>query len=62
MADQQPPERASSEPSQARELARLRARLAAVFGDALPDGAGSERANSRSEADYRADRPPHHGG
>lgn len=41
-----------------------RKRLAAVFGDVLPDTTGDERGERSATPDewYRSQRPPHHGG
>lgn len=41
-----------------------RKRLAAVFGDVLPDTTGDERGQDSGKSDdwYRDQRPPHHGG
>lgn len=56
------------EAAAARERARKRARLDAVFGSVLPQTTGDERdepgsrASHRSTTDYLRDRPPHHGG
>jgi hypothetical protein len=59
----------TSVPVSAREAARAeaarRARLAAVFGDVLPETTGDERgpgsSGGRDESWYRDNRPPHHG-
>ncbi|RZS40899.1 hypothetical protein EV193_103214 [Herbihabitans rhizosphaerae] len=46
--------------------ARRRRRLDEVFGDVLPDTTADERGadgpNQDTEAWYRHNRPPHHGG
>lgn len=41
-----------------------RKRLAAVFGDVLPETTGDERGERSGTSDewYRSQRPPHHGG
>ena len=59
----QPRDAAGPDPSRAEE-ARRRARLAAVFGEVLPDTTGDERdpgsAGGRGEDWYRENRPPPH--
>lgn len=57
MADQTP------DPGDEAQLTdAVRRRLAAVFGDALPDTTGDERdpAPDSNDAQLLADRPPHH--
>jgi hypothetical protein len=59
----QPAETSAARPNKARID---KARLDRVFGDVLPETTGDERGpgadRGRSDEDYVADRPPHHGG
>ncbi|KRF12920.1 hypothetical protein [Nocardioides sp. Soil796] len=61
MATQDPPEEETPEPETAWQR---RKRLAAIFGDVLPETTGDERgADSSGKPDdwYRSQVPPHHG-